>query len=299
MKKKIAVLSLVLGITLLTACVPVIKVKDGINTSDTGDFEEKIESFTKDMIGGVMDSSIGDYMNGDGYIIEDTDTNVYIREEDYASKDGSIKEIDISNAIGKIDVKSGDVDNVQVKVIKKLKSDKMSEEDAVKRFDRVTIVENESNGKYSFKVDFKENINFNEGLKSFAFNINLEVTIPRTIEDMEVELEVGKISVEDYTGELEIDSEVGNIQLNNVNGYMKVSSEVGNIEGRNLKIKAISKFETSIGNIDLNIAELEDMEAKIEIGNFNFEYPEEVNFIENSKGEINQKLPTIRLYKTL
>ncbi|NLY21446.1 MAG: DUF4097 domain-containing protein [Tissierellia bacterium] len=299
MKKKIAVLSLVLGATLLTACVPVIKVKDEFNPPDTGAFEEKIESFTKDIIGGVMDSSIGDYMNGDGYIIEDNDTNVYTREEDYASKGGNIREIEVENSIGKIDVKSGDVDNVEVKVVKKLKSDKMSEEDAAERFDRVTIVENESNGKYSFKVDFKEDINFNEGLKSFGFNINLEVTIPRTIEDMDVELDVGKISVEDYTGELEVDSEVGNIQLNNVEGYMKVSSEVGNIEGKNLKIKAISKFETSIGNIDLNIAEIEEMEAKIEIGNFNFEYPEEVNFIENSKGEINPKLPTIRLYKTL
>lgn len=279
MKKKLLILTIVLSALLLTSCG--FLVKSGINSAINFSGE----------IANVADKVLE---NKGDFILVDPAKSVNI-EEVHEAKSIDIKKIKVDNPIGNIVVKNEDIDKIKIDIVKRIENEEATDDENKKILETIKTIIKEENDKYYLKVD-ADNINYgNTKLDNKRLGIDINISLPKNIELIDVDLDVGRIQVGDYKGVLITENAVGSIELMNIVGKIIASTEVGSIDGKNLILKKDSKFSTSVGGIELDIADMEDIEVDYELGSFEYTYGKEHNYIVNNKKDdnFNSNLPTI------
>ena len=277
MKKRLLI-GILLGATLLTAC-------------SEKEFEKSVETGVKNAVEGI--GNITSNMVDDIAIF---DEGIYQIEEKYISESSENSKVEIGNEVGKIFLNSGDVDKVEVRVVRKNGDQKLSEAESQKVLNTIETKVKEVDGKYSIDISFNK---IKDRIIREKVNVDVYVIIPKNVKSVELEQSVGSIEVKDYVGHLEAGVDVGSINLVGVNGVIDASTEVGSIYGKALDIGANSKFTTEVGSVELGLHGLEDFNVEIEIGSFSIDYDGEYNLVENGQGNVNPGIPTIRVEKEL
>jgi len=159
----------------------------------------------------------------------------------------------VADAAGDVTVTGGDVDTVQVKVVKTAYDSTQARADEEVKTIKYTV---EQNGNaITLKYELPKSMNFNNNINTVDFI----VTVP-TATTVTVDTGFGEVSVSDTVGDVDIENDFGDVTAQNIEGGLSVSNNSGTVEAAS--IKAGSKdieLRSDFGNITLEKASAADI----------------------------------------
>jgi DUF4097 and DUF4098 domain-containing protein YvlB len=159
------------------------------------------------------------------------------------------KTLKINISTGKILIKGSDRQDVLVQYSVEEQKEKETDKD-----DKFAGMKRISGSNLSFEMGEDNNLAYIES--SNWFNpMNLEIEVPNSI-DLKIQNNMGEeIKIEGIEGNINVESNMGSITLNDISGIANVSSNVGSIK---VVFKKISDpknmlFSTTMGDVDITL----------------------------------------------
>ncbi len=154
----------------------------------------------------------------------------------------------VNSAAGDVSVTGGDVDSVQVKVVKTAYDSTQARADEEVKTIKYTV---EQNGNaITLKYELPKSMNFSNNINTVDFI----VTVP-TETTVTVDTGSGEVSVTDVKGDAQLENDFGDVTAENIEGSLSIQTNSGTVEATS--IKAGSKdieLRSDFGNITLEKA---------------------------------------------
>lgn len=258
---------------------------------------------------GVVTKTIVKNVKNSDYSLSDLEDGIIKENEGYTVKENinvennTIKKLKINNPVGSIYLSNEDVDKLEIELIKKIDSKNHSDDEKKEILNKIEFIveEDKENLKLGFINKEIEKIKKEYGFKKINFDIKIKA--PKNIELVDIEVNVGELKIENFIGQLDIVANVGTVELNNIESLIDLEVNVGEVTTKDLKLKDNSNIVLNVGDIELNIIELGNLDMEVNIGEQRINVAEEIkyNMIKNGKrpSDFDSKLPTINLEITL
>jgi DUF4097 and DUF4098 domain-containing protein YvlB len=94
--------------------------------------------------------------------------------------------------------------------------------------------------------------NFN-GVSVLSETSTLEFYVPNNM-DVKMNSDLGDITAEKVSGNIDLYTDLGDISMNNLSGKINSVTSLGDIQGEHILISDNSKFNTSLGDIDVQLS---------------------------------------------
>jgi hypothetical protein len=207
-------------------------------------------------------------------------------------------ELDIKIKVGDIKIETGDSDNLEIEVKKKVKS--FNKITAEKILDNIEIDINRTKKGIEIRALTKESGSMdiwewkNSRYKTSEIVIDLEIKVPPEELKYEIEGNVGVISLKNLIGQFDIVTNVGNIDLNKLvlkdKNYFETN--VGEFDIKNLDIRESKNmsFITNVGRIyadfeetDFSDTSCNRIELSTDVGTINLSLSENYKIIKNNQ----------------
>jgi DUF4097 and DUF4098 domain-containing protein YvlB len=159
----------------------------------------------------------------------------------------------VNNAAGDVTVTGGDVDSVQVKVVKTAYDSTQVRADEEVKTIKYTV--EQSGNAITLKYELPKSMNFSNNINTVDFI----VTVP-TETTVTVDTGFGEVSVTDTKGDAKLENDFGDVTAQNIEGGLSVQTNSGTVEA--ISIKAGSKdieLRSDFGNITLEKANAADI----------------------------------------
>ncbi|WP_256300916.1 DUF4097 family beta strand repeat-containing protein [Haloarchaeobius salinus] len=165
-----------------------------------------------------------------------------------------IERIRISNAVGDVSVTGADIDHIEYRAEKRLRG---GEND----FERLTITAARSDDLWELTGGYSGSGSVFEDRGS----ITLDVRMPRDLVVEAVDVDVGRVTLRDTTGDSVVHVGVGNIEARRVDGFLDLSTQTGDIEVTD--IAGLDHASTDIGDVRVEVRRLRrDVDVTADIG---------------------------------
>ena len=94
--------------------------------------------------------------------------------------------------------------------------------------------------------------NFN-GVSVLSETSSLEFYVPNNI-DVKMNSDLGDITAENFSGNIDLNTDLGDISMRKLEGKINSVTSLGDIQGEHILISDNSKFNTSLGDIDVQLS---------------------------------------------
>lgn len=165
-----------------------------------------------------------------------------------------IDRIRVSNAVGDVSVTGANIENIEYSAEKQLRGEGDD-------FDRLTVTAAQSDGLWELTGGFRGSSSVFEDRGS----ITLDVRVPRDLVVEAVDVDVGRVSLRDTTGDSIVRVGVGGIEARRVDGFLDISTQTGPIEATD--ITGLDHASTDIGDVTVEVRQLRrDVDVRADIG---------------------------------
>ncbi|MFC4406013.1 hypothetical protein [Haloarchaeobius iranensis] len=151
-----------------------------------------------------------------------------------------IDRIRVSNAVGDVTVTGADIDRIEYSAEKRLRGEG---ED----FDRLTVTVATSDGLLELIGGFSGSSSVFEDRGS----ITLAVRVPRDLVVEAVDVDVGRVSLRDTTGDSIVRVGVGAVEARRVDGFLDLSTQTGSLDATD--IAGLDHASTDIGDVTVEV----------------------------------------------
>lgn len=211
------------------------------------------------------------------------------KKENHSIDASNINELKIENSVGDITITVVDIEKANIDV--NIAAYATNKDDAEKLI-----------AEYTYTIESKWNtINIDTTkfaeIKDNEFTVDLNINIPKSIEDISIINNVGDINIDNMEGKIIIKSNVGDISINNSKSSYDINNDVGKININNCTFIGKSDFKINTGDTKItasNISEAKNITAEVNVGNISVLLPEnssynaDINeFLENQRNVVN------------
>ena len=159
----------------------------------------------------------------------------------------------VASAAGDITVTGGDVDTVQVHVVKTAYDSTQARADEEVKTIQYTIEQNGNN--ITLQYELPKSMNFSNNINTVDFVI----TVP-TEATVDVDTGFGEVSVSDTIGNATINNDFGDITLLNIEGALSVTTNSGEVSATSIKASGKDiELQSDFGRITLEKASSRDI----------------------------------------
>lgn len=156
--------------------------------------------------------------------------------------------LNVVDDAGSVTVTGGDVDAVQVEIVKTAYDTTQARADAEVKTIKYSIEQNGNN--LTLKYELPKSMNFNNQVNSVDFI----VTVPNET-TVAVDTGFGEVSISDTTGDVDIKNDFGDVTITNIEGAVSVENNSGSIEVTSIKASGQDIYLNSdFGNVTLEKA---------------------------------------------
>lgn len=196
-----------------------------------------------------------------------------------------IEKIKIVNPIGKINIiNNNNDDQIKLEIVKLIENTKRTSDENNNMLEDIDILIEENEDSFSIECDINKLENILN--KSDTLNIEYNISIPKSVNVLEIIQFYGDTNIENYTGDLILKNYMGDIYLENVKGYFDITTELGSLKANNIITRGskISNIYGVFSNMDLKLdnpsmINIQILNGKIEIKS----NPDKYNLMVNGK----------------
>lgn len=145
--------------------------------------------------------------------------------------------LNVENAAGSVTITGGDVETMQVKVVKTAYDSTQARADAEVKTIKYTV--EQSANTVTLKYEIPKSMNFNNNINTVDFI----VTVPQET-TVDVDSNFGEVSVSGTKGNVDIKNDFGDVTIENIEGSLTAKTNGGEVNG--------TSIEAGSGNIDLS-----------------------------------------------
>lgn len=211
-------------------------------------------------------------------VIEKVDSDIKFERHDEKTVDSkNLTELIVESKVGDIEIITHESSDTIVDVnIKAKSSTKETAEELVKSFDY--SVETKGN---KLNID---TTGYNKKLNSDEIIVDLVIKLPSNIEKVEINSNVGDISIENINGEINLTSNVGDTIIKNSNASYDIKIDVGDVNVQNSSFSDSSTFYSNVGDINIttnDISTAKNLSAETNVGDIRMSLPKNSNYEAN------------------
>lgn len=227
-------------------------------------------------------SGCGVKINGKNYELfnsgENRENTLFdaIGPESSASQELAVKvegtaQIKLSSNAGNIKINKANDSEIHVKAYKKVRG--ASEEVKKEILDNMNVLLEQENGQMQVVIKTKDDQDFwkwqASNYREYQVTLNIEVSLPASIEKVTATTGAGNISMEDVDVEISFHTGAGNIDVDNsaAKGKSKLTTGAGNVSFTG-KVDEVDSFEatTGVGNVKFEVPNSTKMNLKADTG---------------------------------
>ncbi len=168
--------------------------------------------------------------------------------------------LQVVDAAGNISVTGGDVETVQVKVIKTAYDSTQARADEEVKTVKYSV--EQTGNKIIIKYEVPKSMNFNNNINTVDFII----TVPNET-SVDLETSFGEINVSDTSGTVTASNDFGDVTVENIEGALSVESNSGAITATSVKASGAEvNLHTDFGSVSLEKVNAKDVTAQSNSG---------------------------------
>ena len=207
-------------------------------------------------------------------VINNLDKEKAEKNESHTIDTADINGLKVNSSVGNVTITIQDIEEVTIDV--NITAHSKNIEEAKK------LIEN-----YIYKVETKQNlINIDTTQFEYKFmdenvNVNLNIKIPKSIDDISIANNVGDVNISNADGKIVVKSNVGNIDISNSKASYDIKNDVGNINIINCTFISQSKLNINTGKAKItasDISEAQNIMAETSVGDITITLPENSSY---------------------